>query len=155
ARLRLVAAGIVNAPGDCGYSSFLARPELIDSGRLDQPGGLRGLRIDTEPTATSYYAWSRLLAQAGLTMKDVEIVDVPSTGRMEAFSRQLVDLSTITEPWRTRLVRSGHARLWRKESDALPNAQMSFVVFGSRLLDERRDLGVRFLAAYQHAVRDY
>lgn len=154
-RLRLVAAGMVLAPGECGYSAFLARPELIASGRLERPDGLRGLRVSTERTSSSYYVWSRLMEQKGLTMEDVEIVDVPSAARIEAFSKDLIDIATATEPWRTRLIRSGHAALWRPAADVLPGAQTSFIVFGRRLLEERRDLGVRFLRAYQRAVRDY
>jgi NitT/TauT family transport system substrate-binding protein len=154
-RLRLVSAGMIYAPGECGYSAFLARPELLDSGRLDRPGGLRGLRISTERASTSYYVWSRLLRQSGLTTKDVEAVDVPSTARLEAFAKGLVDVATTTEPFRSRLIRSGHARLWRPVAEVLPNYQSSFVVFGRRLLDERRDLGVRFVRAYQRAVREY
>lgn len=154
-RLRLVAAGMILAPGECGYSAFLARPELVASGRLERPDGLRGLRVSTERTASSYYVWSRLMEQAGLTMDDVEIVDVPGSARIEAFANDLIDVATATEPWRTRLIRSGHAALWRPAADVLPGAQTSFIVFGRRLLEERRDLGVRFLRAYQRAVRDY
>jgi NitT/TauT family transport system substrate-binding protein len=154
-RIRLVEANMVYAPGECGYSAFLARPELIDSGRLARPADLRGLRITTERASTSYYVWARLLAQAGLTLRDVETVDVPSVARDDAFAKGLIDVSTTTEPARTRLVRSGHARVWMPVADILPGFQSGFVVFGRRLLDERRDLGVRFLRAYQRAIRDY
>jgi len=155
ARLRLVAAGVVNRSGDCGYSAFLARPELVESGRLDGPEGLRGLRVTTERTSTSYYVWSRALAEQGLTLADVTVVDMPTSARPEAFAAGLIDVTTTTEPWRSRMLRAGHARLWRTVADVLPGVQSSFLVFGRRLLEERRDLGVRFLRAYQRAVRDY
>lgn len=154
-RVRLVAGGMVYAAGECGYSAFLARPELLDSGRLDRLEGLRGLRVTTERTASSYYIWAKLLERAGLTFADVEVVDVPGAARAEAFSKALIDVSTTTEPGRSRMIRSGQAKVWMPVAEILPGKQSSYVVFGRRLLDERRDLGVRFLRAYQRAVADY
>ncbi|HEX9800201.1 MAG TPA: ABC transporter substrate-binding protein [Thermoanaerobaculia bacterium] len=154
-RIRLVAGGMRYAPGECGYSSFLVRPEVLAAGRLDELAGLRGLRITSERTSSSYYVWARLLERAGLGFDDVEIVDLPAEARIDAFASGRVDVTTATEPWQTQLVRSGHAVRWRPVADVLPGFQSSFVVFGRRLLDERRDLGVRFLRAWQRAVRDY
>lgn len=154
-RIRLVEANMVYAPGECGYSAFLARSELIESGRLARPSDLRGLRVTTERTTTSYYVWSKMLARAGLTIDDVQTIDVPSAARDDAFAKGMIDVTTTTEPARTRLIRSGRARLWMPVAEVLPGFQSGYVVFGRRLLDERRDLGVRFLRAFQRAIRDY
>src|SRR5262245_29884192 len=68
--------GRVESDG-CSSYSFLARRELVESGALDGPEDLRGLRIGTDRTSASYYVLTRLLASGGLTPDDVETVDVP------------------------------------------------------------------------------
>ncbi len=155
ARIRLVAARTVNDPARCPYFAFVARSVLIDSGRLSDIGSLRGLRIDTDRTQSSSYYWSRLLTMGGLTFADVELVEIPGSALPDAIAKGLVDVCSPSEPVTSRIVRSGHGRLWFAHSDVLPGHQSTFLVFGRRLLDERRDLGRRFLAAYMRAARQY
>ena len=155
ARIRLVAARTIHDDDACGYFSFTARSELLDGGRLDDLTGLRGLRISTDRTSGSYYYWSLLLERAGLTFDDVELVDIPSAAKPDAYIKNLVDITTQSEPWITRIVRTGHGRVWRSVADVLPGRQSTFLVFGRRILDDRPDLGKRFLAAYMRAVAKY
>jgi NitT/TauT family transport system substrate-binding protein len=154
-RLRLVAARAVHATDACAYAGIVARTDLLQSGRLDDFESLRGLIISTERTSSNYYVWSRLLRDAGLTLGEVELRDIPTVAKIDAFAKGLIDASTVSEPWVTRLVATGDTRVWRKMADVLPDHQSTFLLFGKRLLDERRDLGRRFLAAYQRAARVY
>jgi NitT/TauT family transport system substrate-binding protein len=154
-RVRFVAAAAVYATDGCPYYAIVARRELVESGRLTDFASLRGLRISSERTAATYYVWSRVLAGAGLSMDDVELVDIPATTKLDALARGLIDVTTASEPWVTRLVASGHGTIWHPISDVLPEHQSTYVMFGSRLLDERPDLGRRFLAAYLRAVAAY
>lgn len=155
ARIRLVAARTVHATGVCGYFSFVVRSELIDSGRFDEPASLSGLRIATDRTAGSYYYWSLLLAGSQLTFDDVEIVDVPATVKPDALALGRIDVTSQSEPFVTRSVQTGKAQIWKSVADVLPDHQSSFLVFGRRLLDDRPDLGRRFMSAYLRAVRQY
>ena len=155
ARIRLVAARTVHATDACGYFAFVARADLIDSGRLNDPASLGGLRIATDRTAGSYYYWSLLLAKGQLTLDDVEIVDVPSTAKPDALALGRIDVTNQSEPWTTRSIHTGKAKVWKSVADVLPDHQSSFIVFGRRLLDERPDLGRRFMRAYLRAVRQY
>ncbi len=155
ARIRLVAARTVHSTDGCGYFAFVVRSELMDSGRLDEPAALRGLRMATERTAGSYYYWSMLLARSQLTFDDVEIVSVPHAAVPSALAQGRIDAASQTEPWLTRSVRTGNAQIWKSVAEVLPNHQSSFLVFGRRLLDSRPDLGHRFMSAYMRAVRQY
>jgi NitT/TauT family transport system substrate-binding protein len=148
ARLRLVAARSVHAVDSCPYVAFVARSELIDGGRLGDLPSLRGLRIGTTRTAPSFYYWARLLERAGLTPEDVELKAVPDDVKIEAIARDLVDVVSTLEPKVTRLVESGEGKVWLPASAATPNRQNTFLLFGPRLLDQRRDLGRRVMAAY-------
>lgn len=154
-RLRLVAARAVYDPYGCPYAAFIARPELLESGRLGDAASLLGLRLSGSRSGTTSYAWDRLLTSGGLTSSDVEMHYIPHEAKLDSFANNRVDVATASEPWTTRLLHSGHARVWRKLADVLPGRQSTYLLFGQRILDERRDLGRRFLRAYQKAARAY
>jgi ABC-type nitrate/sulfonate/bicarbonate transport system substrate-binding protein len=59
------------------------------------------------------------------------------------------------EPWVTRILDTGAAEIWIPGHDIAPGFQYSFVLFGSRLLDEDRGAGRRFLRAYLEGVERY
>lgn len=139
----------------CSYRGFLARRDLVESGKLASLSQIRGLRIAAERTSTSFYDVNRLLASAGLTEKDVEFVDVPYAAKLEAFKQGAIDVATASEPWLTMILDDGHAVLWKTDREMSPDNQHSFILFGPRLLKEDRDLGVRFLMGYLEAVHQY
>jgi len=139
----------------CSYRGFLARRDLVESGKLATLAQLKGLRIAAERTSTSFYDVDRLLAAAGLTEKDVEFVDVPYAAKLDAFKNGAIDVATASEPWLTMIVDAGDAVLWKTDREILPDNQHSFILFGPRLWKEDRDLGVRFLMGYLEAVHQY
>ena len=139
----------------CCYRGFLARRDLVESGKLNSLAQLRGLRIAAERTSTSFYDVNRILTMAGLTEKDVEFVDVPYAAKLDAFKQGAIDVATASEPWLTMIVDAGDAVLWKTDRDIVPGNQHSFILFGPRLLKEDRDLGVRFLMGYLEAVHQY
>ncbi len=147
APIRLVAARSMHQVGACPYVAFVARSELIDSGRLNDLASLRGLRIATARTAPSFYYWARLLERAGLTTDDVVFKNVPDDLKVEAIARDLVDVTSTIEPKVTKLVSSGDGKIWLPMAAATPDRQNTFLLFGPRLLRER-DLGRRVMAAY-------
>ena len=73
---------------------------------------------------------------------------VPDDLKVEAIARDLVDVATTIEPKVTRLVSSGDGKVWLPVAAATPDRQNTFLLFGARLLHERRDLGRRVMAAY-------
>jgi ABC-type nitrate/sulfonate/bicarbonate transport system substrate-binding protein len=148
APIRLVAARSVHAVDACPYVAFVARTELIESGRLSDLQSLRGLRVATARTAPSFYYWARLLERAGLTPDDVVLKNVPDDLKVEAIARDLVDVTSTIEPKVTHLVESGDGKVWLPIAAATPDRQNTFLLFGPRLLEERRDLGRRVMDAY-------
>jgi len=90
-RIRLVAARGVHATEGCAYAALVGRTDLMDSGRLSDAASLRGLRISTERTNSNYYTWDRLLVSGGLTMDDVELRDIPSLAKLDAFAQGRID----------------------------------------------------------------
>jgi NitT/TauT family transport system substrate-binding protein len=154
-RVRLVRARSVHAVDHCPYAAYVARPELLDSGRLTGIESLRGLRVSTDRTTKSLYFLELLLAPGGLTIDDVKIVEVPAEVRALALERNQIDVVELTEPRIFQAVSSGYGRVWRGINELAPGRQNTFVVFGRRLLDERRDLGVKAMRALSRAVEQY
>ena len=154
ADVRFVLARSHYAPDGCAHDAFVVRADLVRSGRVTGPESLRGLRLASEPTGSNYFYFSRLLASGGLSVADVELVAVQSEARRDALAQGRVDVVTATEPRVTRLTRGGAAVLWRRVADVLPGFQSSYLIFGRRLLVERRDLGVRLAAALLEAARE-
>jgi NitT/TauT family transport system substrate-binding protein len=59
----------------------------------------------------------------------------------------------LSEPWLTRARLSGQGVLWKAFDEAAPGLPYTALIYGSTLLDERPDVGQRFMTAYLRAVR--
>jgi NitT/TauT family transport system substrate-binding protein len=97
-----------------------------------------------------------LLAQGGLTMKDVNnsYVADPSA-RVEALGSGALDVAALQEPWLTRAQKTGSAVLWMPFSAVTHNLPVGLIVYGPRLLESNKDAGVRFMTAYLRAARQF
>ncbi len=153
--VKLVVARSGQRPEGCAAYAIVAKRELVESGRLKRPADLRGLRIGTERTSANFYVISALLEAGGLTLDDVEASNVPPRLKPEAFERDLLDVSTSSEPWMTRMVESGSAAVWLPTRDIVPGFQYGVMLFGPRLLEDDRESGRRFVTAYLRGVRQY
>lgn len=150
--VRVVAGATFFAADKCSYSGLVARKGLFREGEPITPASLRGKRIDLNPLSFEGFFLDTFLARGGLSLDDIDQVYVPLAARMEAMSRGAIDLTVISEPWLTRLAEAGHPVVLRV-NEVLPDLQSSTLVFGSRLLDEDRETGRRFVAAYVRAAR--
>jgi NitT/TauT family transport system substrate-binding protein len=139
----------------CVAYALLARRELVESGRLKGPQDLAGLRIGTERTSSNFYIINMLLRSGGLTPDDVETTHIPYRLKPEGFERGLMDVSTSSEPWKTRILQGGSAVQWIPTREVVPGFQYGFMLFGPTLLEENREAGRRFVTAYLRGVRDY
>ena len=133
----------------------MARRALVEAGELDSPGQLRGRRIVTDPTNFEGFYVEKLLNTAGLTLDDIEMVDVPTPARAEALEKGTIDLATASEPWVTRILQAEHAVIWMPIQQVMPDLQLAFIAYGPTLLDENPDAGRRFMVAYLKAVQQY
>ena len=81
------------------------------------------------------------------------VIDLPVAARIDAFASGTLDVTTASEPWVTRYRRTGHAELWARSSDHLPDFQFGFMLFGKTLLQDRPEDGEKFMLAYLKAVK--
>lgn len=154
ARIRVVAGTSYAAPGRCSPSALVARKGLFPDDRPITPEDLRGKRIDINPLSSEGYFLDVFLGRAGLSLEDIEPVGLPITARLDALERGAIDLTGTPEPWLSRMVAAGH-RVVLTRTEVIPDFQSSYLVYGSRLLDEDRETGRRFMSAFLRSVRQF
>lgn len=151
--MKVVAGKGYNSTEGCAYSGLMGRRSLVESGKLSEASDLVGRRVSTDRSAPSYFRTDLFLQSGGLTLDDLEVIDIPVAARFDAFASGTLDMSTTSEPWLTLLLRDGHSVLLARSSDFLPNFQFGYLLFGKSLLEERREAGQKFILAYLKAVR--
>ncbi len=155
AKIKFVADKGYIAPAGCASAALMARRVLVEAGELDSPIQLQGRRISMNQANYEGFYVEKLLNTVGLTLDDVEIVDIPTPVELEALGNASIDLISTSEPWVTRIVQAGHGVLWMPAQQVIPDFQLAFVLYGPTLLDENPDAGRRFMVAYLQAVRQY
>ncbi len=153
ARIRLVGSFGYLAADGCTFNGFVAREQLLESGALADPDRLRELTWDADVLLPHGYWIDELLRPAGLTVDDLQLVNLPEATAVEAIRSGAVDVTVVSEPFLGALIRSPEAKLWRPTQEVVPDYPISVLMYGPRLLDERPELGERFLAAML-AARD-
>lgn len=151
--IRLVAdKGYLDQDG-CTANALVARTALIETG-LSGPSDLAGLRVAMSPTTVEEYFVGEYLMDAGLSLGDIQAIELPIPSELAALGDGSIDLVATGEPWITRMVEAGFGQVWLAFEDLYPDFQYAFLLFGEKLLNDR-DLGNRFMVAYLEGVADY
>ncbi|MGD8331533.1 MAG: ABC transporter substrate-binding protein [Acidobacteriota bacterium] len=140
-------------PDACAYNAFVARRELVESGAIRDPERVRGLRADLDVTIPIAYWFDVWLEPMGLTLDDLDVVNLPSPAGVEALRTGVIDITHEAEPYLSVLEESPEVDAWLPTKDLLPGYPYSVLLYGGRLLDERPDVGERFAAAMLEALR--
>jgi len=155
AKIKFVADKGYLDPAGCTYNALIASRALVEAGELEGPAQLKGRKIDAKPVLFEGYWVGKLLASAGLTFDDVELVDIDPAVEPEALNEGSVHLTVSSEPWVTRILQSGNGVVWRTAQEVLPGSQFATIQFGPSLLEQNPDAGKRFMVAYLKGVRQY
>ena len=147
ARLRLTAGQGELARGACTYFAIIVRPGLDPTTK----GAIKRMRTSQDGVAR--FLVSEMLAPHGLDVRSIETIRLPEAAMANSLERGSIDAVAVSEPVLTRLGKTG--RVWVRAEDVVPNFQWGVLVFGPRLLDRDRDVGVRFIRAYNRGVRRY
>lgn len=154
--VQIVANRGVFLPGGCGYTGFLAKSDLLTNGKIKKPADLSGLKVvQDRPGGLRDYLLQSLLSQNGLTLKDIQPLAVPDPVVIKAFQEGSIDVAVMGEPRATKIINTGSAKKWIVDSDVLPNYAFGVIAFGDRLLTKEPEVGVRFVAGYLNAVKQY
>jgi NitT/TauT family transport system substrate-binding protein len=146
ANLRVVAGQGELAADGCTYFGIVLRRDF-------DPARTPIKRMRMSQSGLTRFVVSRMLAPHGIDVKSIEGVRLPEAVMMSVLERGAIDGLAVTEPTLTRLSKVG--RVWIRAEDAVPGLQWGLVTFGERLLTRDRELGVRFIRAYNRGVDQY
>jgi len=146
ANLRVVAGQGELAADGCTYFGIVLR-------RGFDPARTPIKRMRMSQSGLTRYVVSRMLAPYGIDVKSIEGVRLPEAVMVSTLERGALDGLAVTEPTLTRLSKVG--RVWTRGEEAAPGLQWGLITFGERLLTKDRELGVRFIRAYNRGVQQY
>ena len=155
AEIRIVAGkGYVDTEG-CSHAGLMVRPDVLESGILNDPQNWVGKKFATDRGALVEFAIDRFLVQNGITMDQMTYVEMPITSRLEALQNGSLDIAAAGEPWITRIRNAGAGEVWVSLEEMIPDWQYGVVMYGPTLINEHPDVGVRFMAALLKGIAQY
>lgn len=137
------------------YFTFVVREDLKDQIK-DYPD-VKGKKIavSTE-NGVDHYIYNEMLKHAEVSPDEVEFVLMSDFGNMmSAMGNEQIDLALQIEPLITQGENQSIHQRFHDATDYAPEAQIAMVLGSPKFLTERRDVAVRFMAAYLRGVRDY
>lgn len=154
-KIRIVSDKGYIDPAGCPSNALLGRKGHVDAGVFDNPANLKGMKVDVLPTSWNHYYLDKLLNSAGLTIEDMEVLDLPTPAEPEALTNGNLDVTVQGEPWITRIRQAGHVPILTPIQELMPDSQFAVIFYGPTLLDENQEAGRRFMTAYLEAVAQY
>jgi NitT/TauT family transport system substrate-binding protein len=155
ARIRVVIDSGHLAADGCTFNGIVVRSELLEDGELIDPERLRGRRLEVDMALPQAYWLDGALRSVGIAFDEMEIVNVPTAATVDAFLNNAYDITSVSEPRVTQMVRTGEGTVWLGVEEIFPDYPQNLVFFGPSFLDERPEVAERFVAAYLRAIRQY
>jgi NitT/TauT family transport system substrate-binding protein len=155
ARIRMIAALGKLDPDPCSFTSFIARREHVENEALSDPERLRRMKVDANLMMPFGYFFDEALRPAGVTLDDLDWIDLPSPAAVEAMANGTIDLTLTSEPFLQMHLADPDQVVWMDVGEMLPEYVITMLMFGPRLLDDRPDIGERFTVAVLQAIRQY
>ena len=133
-------------------SPLLVSQQAWDAG-LKTAADLKGKKIGQPgPGGFGEYSIAKALAKGGLTLADVEIVNIGPPDTAAAFANGGLDAGWSIEPFATQIEQQGLGKVLVE--DHVQGTELGFIAFNSDFLKANEDAVVRFLAAYLKASRE-
>lgn len=153
--VKFVADESESAPG-YGVISILVRRALIESGRVKTFADFKGLTFAEVGQGTAaFVTLTEALRRGGLTPHDVNETFLDFPDQIVAFANGSIDAATTIEPFATKAIQSGVAVKFSSSDRLLPNGTNSAIFFAGNFAQSRREVAVKFLAAFIKGVRFY
>lgn len=137
------------------YFTFVVREDLKDE--IKDYEDVKGKRIAVSTkNAVDDYIYHKMLEHAGVSPNETEFVLMSDfANMMAAMSNKQIDLALQIEPLITQGENKGIHTRFGDATDYAPKAQIAMVLGSPKFLTDRRDVAVRFMAAYLEGIRDY
>lgn len=153
--IRIVADKGSTPPG-FAYTTMALRRDLWDSGQVRTWADLKGRRVAAASVRSSVdFLLARGLAEAGLTLNDIDLMQLAYPEMNAAFANGVIDVASFWEPLLTVGMDQGFVVRWKDADEIDPGHQSGVILYGVSFLQQTPELGRRFLLAYVKAARLY
>jgi NitT/TauT family transport system substrate-binding protein len=139
-------------PGANDYAFIDVRKDLVASGHYTSPRDAKGLNfgVTAHGQMTELFA-AMYLQSVGLTLADVHLVELPFPAMEIAMRNHAIDLASTLEPYATLGAADGSSVKVAGLTSIMPGYVQAVLMYGDRLVTDRRDIGVRFMRAMERA----
>jgi NitT/TauT family transport system substrate-binding protein len=144
--LRIVASAALQ-PQKEGPTIIIVRKDLKDSGKVKSIADLKNMKIAIAggPGTTGAYFVAKGLKEVGLTVKDIEIVNLGNPDMPLAFEKASVDAALVGPPYSDQIIAGGKGVLLAQ--DMAPGAMTTVFMYSGKFIKERTDVAKRFMIA--------
>lgn len=137
------------------FLGMMVRKDLIDSGKVKDYKDLKGLTIASSGKANSTeIEIAKPLEKGGLTLKDVNWVNMGFPNMAPAFANKSIDAAIVIEPFMTNIEKAGSAVRWKGNTDFYGNQEVAVIVYGPKFA-ANTNVAQRWMNAYVRGLRDY
>src|SRR4051812_6081953 len=153
--MRIVADKALQAR-DSGTVGLVARQDLLDAGTLRAVADLRGrtVGLNTRGAALEYQL-ANILKSGGLTVDDVEIVELALPDLMQALATKRLDATMFIEPFQTIARRRGLATMFVNTVEVMPEYQSGVIIYSQRLPERDAALANDWMVGYLRGIRAF
>lgn len=150
--IRIIAPGALD-PMENGPTVLLARTDLYESGAISEIADLRGKRVAVAggPGSGGEYFVAKALEQAGMTIRDVTLMNVASADMPASLAGGAVDAVLTSSPFSDQILGDGTGQMLGQ--DFTPGLMTVAFVGSSRFINERPEVAQRFVLALAEATR--
>ena len=136
--------------------ALVVRSDLVDSGAIKSIADLKGRSLSPGPgpAQISELFFSKVLARANLTLRDIDQRYMTFADALSAMGSKSLDGSFMVEPLITAGEQRNVAKVLATGGSAIPGAELSIVYFSPDFA-KQREPAVKFMVAFLKGVRDY
>jgi len=135
---------------------LLVRKDLADA--ITSPRDLKGRKVAiNSPVSPHVYVVGKAMESVGLTLKDVDVVNMPFPSMVIAFATRAIDAAQVVEPFSAQIQEKGLAVRWKGTSDFVsdPYMHISTYLTNHEWAEKHPKLTSDFVAAYLRGLRVY
>lgn len=149
--IRIIAPGALE-PMENSPTKLVVRKALIDDGTVKSAADLAGRRVAVAggPGSGGEYLLAKGLERGGLTIRDVEPMNIANPDMPLAFENGSVDAAIAGSPYADQIIGAGHAAVL--ESDLTPGLMTVAFVGSGKLVNDRPEVAERFVLALTEAA---
>lgn len=150
--IRVIAPGALD-PMENGPTKLLVRKDLSDSGAVKTIADLKGRRIGAAggPGSGGEYFVSKALELAGLTIRDVELINIGNADMPASVEAKAVDAVLLSSPFSDQILDAGNGVVLAQ--DFTPGLMTVAFVGSGKFVKERPEAAERFVLALAEAAR--